>query len=374
MATFYIRISTASGSKGNGPTCNVTTPPNINSPISGSNAANVSGPGTSPSNRITIAEGDTLSIEIVSSGGHKVQPRSAITDSNNEQSNMGRPAIDDFLTLNSWTVPGLLNVGSTYTATVRDLTTGGNTCAMVFAAFLGALDALYFRINGDGLPTAASDRTTSTTATDTYYYTTFTVAGLTSGRKAFYFAAGGADLKVGSGAYTTNVYNNRHLGVLAGNGETITVRAKSPAALDFKKLVQIYGMQGDGQHSITKWTIGPTSNTDASYGAEFFNASGNKLLSINDRSARFVSSGNITFTGHVDNTTKSVTQTISGMTTGDDWQVFVYVKPGQGSNAIGVVIRDTTKNSGSFTATTFCNNFDNTNQTYELSYVVLKQG
>ena len=372
MATFYIRIATAAGSKGSGPICSVTTPPNINSPISGSNAANVSGPGTSSSNRITISEGDTLSINISSSNGTSVQPFIQILDTNNEQSNMGRPALDDFLTLNSW--PGLLAPNNTYTATVRDLTTGGNTLTMRFSAFLGSHDSLFFRINGDSLPTAPADRTTSTNALDTYFYTTFTVSGLTSGRKAFYFAAGGADVKVGSGAYSGNVFTNRHLGVLAGNGETITVRAKSPAALDFKKLVKIYGMQGDGQHTITKWTVGPTSNTDETYGAEFFNASGNKLLSVNDRSARFVTSGNMQFSGHVDNTEKTVSQSVSGMTTGIEWQVFAFIKPGQGTAASSVIIRDVNKASGSFSVKTFCNNSDNTAQTYDISYVVVKQG
>jgi hypothetical protein len=373
MATFYLQISTTSGNKGEGSNCSVSAPPNINSPISSSNAAHTQYAPTD-SSPLALSVGDTLSLKIVTNNATNVQVRPLILDTNERQSSMARPQFFYFFSPDtSWGV-SLLSPGNTYTATVLPLTTGNNTVEATFTAFLGKHARLPFKISGDGLPTAPADRTTATSALDTYYYTSFTVSGLATGTKAFYFAMGGAEVKVGSGAYSGRAFNGEHLGVLAANGDTVTVRAKSPAALDFKKLVQIYGMQGDGQYTMTRWTLGPTSNTDATYGMAFFNSSGNKLLNINDRSARFVASGNLAFTGHVDGSEKIVVQNITGMTNSDIWSVFVYLKPGQGGEANGVVLREVTKASGSFSVKTFQNNYTQANNTYYMSYVVVKQG
>lgn len=372
MATKYLQLSTAAGPKGSGSNIALLAPPNINSPISNSNAAHTQYAPTD-SSPLVISTGDTLSLKITSSNANQVQLRALILDINERQSSMGRPSFTRFFSPNgSYGI--LLAPGSTYTFSVQDITTGNNTVEATFTAFLGSHCRMPFKISGDGLPTAPADRTTATSALDTYYYTSFTVSGLASGKKAFYFAMGGAEVKVGSGAYSGRAFNGEHLGVQAGNGDTVTVRAKSPAALDFKKLVQIYGMQGDGQYTMTRWTLGPTSNTDATYGMAFFNSSGNKLLNINDRSARFVASGNLAFSGHTDNTEKTVTQNISGMTNSDIWSVFVYLKPGQGGEANGVVLREVTKSSGSFSVKTFQDNFNAPNNTYYMSYVVVKQG
>lgn len=373
MATYYLQLSTSSGAKGAGSNIAVLAPPNINSPISSSNQASTSNAPTD-SSPLTISGGDTLSLKIVSNNNTSVQVRPLILDTNERQSSMGRPQFFQFFDPDtSWGI-NLLQPGNTYTATVQPITTGNNTVEATFTAFLGSHARMPFKISGDGLPTGPADRTTATSALDTYYYTSFTVSGLASGKKAFYFAMGGAEVKVGSGAYSGRAFNGEHLGVQAANGDTVTVRAKSPAALDFKKLVQIYGMQGDGQYTMTKWTLGPTLNTDATYGMAFFNSSGNKLLNINDRSARFVTSGNMAFSGHSDNTEKTVTQNVTGMTNSDIWSVFVYLKPGQGGEANGVVLREVTKSSGSFSVKTFQDNFNAANNTYYMSYVVVKQG
>jgi len=373
MATYYLQLSTSSGPKGSGSTIAVLAPPNINSPISNSNQAHTQYAPTD-SSPLTISGGDTLSLKIVSNNNTSVQVRPLILDTNERQSSMGRPQFFQFFDPDtSWGI-SLLQPGNTYTATVQPITTGNNTVEATFTAFLGSHTRMPFKMSGDGLPTAPADRTTATSALDTYYYTSFTVSGLASGKKAFYFAMGGAEVKVGSGVYSGRAFNGEHLGVQAANGNTVTVRAKSPAALDFKKLVQIYGMQGDGQYTMTRWTLGPTSNTDATYGAAFFNSSGNKLLNINDRSARFVASGNLAFSGHVDGQEKTVTQSITGMTNSDIWSVFVYLKPGQGGEANGVVLREVTKSSGSFSVKTFQDNFTAANNTYYMSYVVVKQG
>lgn len=373
MATYYLQLSTAPGPKGTGSNIAVLAPPNINSPISNSNQAHTQYAPTD-SSPLAISTGDTLSLKIVSSNNNSVQVRLLILDTNERQSSMGRPQFFQFFDPDtSWGI-SLLAPGNTYTATVQDITTGNNTVEATFTAFLGAHARMPFKISGDGLPTAPADRTTATSALDTYYYTSFTVSGLSSGKKAFYFAMGGAEVKVGSGAYAGSAFNGEHLGVQAANGDTVTVRAKSPAALDFKKLVQIYGMQGDGQYTMTRWTLGPTSNTDSTHGMSFFNSSGNKLLNINDRSARFVTSGNLAFSGHTDGTEKTVTQNITGMTNSDIWSVFVYLKPGQGGEANGVALREVTKSSGSFSVKTFQDNFNAANNTYYMSYVVVKQG
>ena len=373
MATYYLQLSTSAGPKGSGSNIALLAPPNINSPISNSNQAHTQYAPTD-SSPLSIGNGDTLSLKIVSNNGTQVQVWPLILDTDERQSAMGRPQFFQFFDPDtSWGI-SLLAPGNTYTATVQGITTGNNTVEATFTAFLGSHCRMPFKISGDGLPTAPADRTTASSALDTYYYTSFTVSGLASGKKAFYFAMGGAEVKVGSGSYSGRAFNGEHLGVQAANGDTVTVRAKSPAALDFKKLVQIYGLQGDGQYTMTKWTIGPTSNTDATYGMAFFNSSGNKLLNINDRSARFVDSGNLHFQNHADSTEKTVTQNITGMTNSDIWSVFVYTKPGQGGEADGVVLREVTKSSGSFSVKTFINTFTSSNHSYYMSYVVVKQG
>jgi hypothetical protein len=372
MATKHLQLTTSAGPKGSGANIGISAPPNINSPISNSNQAHTQYAPTD-SSPLTISGGDTLSLKIVSTNGTQVQLRGLILDTNERQSGMSRPSFTTFFSPNFGSTI-LLSPGSTYTFSVQPLTTGNNTVEATFTAFLGGHTRMPFKMSGDGLPTAPADRTTATSALDTYYYTSFTVSGLASGKKAFYFAMGGAEVKVGSGAYSGRAFNGDHLGVKAANGDTVTVRAKSPAALDFKKLVQIYGMQGDGQYTMTRWTLGPTTNADATYGMAFFNSSGNKLLNINDRSARFVASGNLAFSGHVDGQEKTVTQNITGMTNSDIWSVFVYLKPGQGGEANGVVLREVTKSSGSFSVKTFQDNFTAANNTYYMSYVVVKQG
>ncbi len=374
--TFYFELKTfiVNGGK-DPPTARWLSPPSINSPITSSNAATVSGKGCSESNPVTFAEGDTISITAVQTGGSgygRIWP--VVLDPDLELPSMGIPEFDNFF---SGTLGGTATIpGNTYTAKVLDLTTGGNLRVVNGSALIGNHSHLYFKITGDGKPTAPSDRTTSTSAVNTYYTTSFTVAGCATGRKAFYFATGGAEIKVNSGFYANrSLRNGIHSGVLAGNGDTVTVRAKSPSALDFKKLVQIYGMQGDGQYTMTKWTLGPTTNPDATYGAEFFNSSGNKLLSINDRSARFVASGTMSFSNHADETEKTVSQSITGLVDSDVWQVFAYITPGQGGGAgSNTILRDVSKGSGSFSVTTYFSSYVDDTKSYTVSYVVVKQG
>ena len=84
------------------------------------------------------------------------------------------------------------------------------------------------------------------------------------------------------------------------------------------------------------------------YGAEIFDSSGTKVLSLTDRVNRFVANGSFTITAG--NTSKDVT--VTGMTNTDKFQVFisntggeqVFVSVGKGTNKFTATIDQQTTN------------------------------
>jgi len=258
---------------------------------------------------------------------------------------------------------------------VNDVATANNVVQLQFVRsdYLStARRSIYLKVAGDSLPSSFSAFSTTSSEFDTYYEKSLTVAGVGSGKSAIFFIRGAnvaipdqAEIKVGSGEYYDYV--------LAGTGDVLTLRAKSSADLGFGKLYKVIGMQGDGQAVVSDWTITAPAIPDNTYGMEFYNSSGTKLLSVNDKGGRFVDSGTVTFTNHADNTEKTETKTITGITTDEAYRVLTFITPSQtDENLSGVFIREGRVTADdTLTITTFSDNDDNATITYTISYIIL---
>lgn len=224
-----------------------------------------------------------------------------------------------------------------------------------------------FKITGDGTPNAFSDTETSVTAADTFYTQNFTVGGLGTGKEAVFFVKGGG---VGGGTIKLSGDTDFVDRVTAGNGDTITVRGKSSASFDLARRFVIIGMNANGSHVESNWRIAAPTVGDATYGMEFFNSSGTKLLSINDRAARFVKQATVEFTSHASSTTKTVNVPLAAVEDSDEWKINAWVTADQTIG--GVAVNSIVRKDGSFDISAY--NYSGATVTYDVTYQVLYSG
>lgn len=263
-------------------------------------------------------------------------------------------------------VSGDHSAGSVVAFVTLDMTTDGTTAGITCDTndFNTAPGTYLFKITGDGTPNAFSDTTTSVAAANTDYTQTFTVSGLATGKKAVFYVRGGppTSIKVGSGSFVD--------AVVAGNNEVLTIKGRSSANYDLGKRFAIVGMNADGAYVESTWIIEAPTLDDDVYGIEFFNSSGTKLLSVNDRAGRFVAQNTVTFTNHANSTSKTETVTFANVTNDDEWRISAWIDPDQ--TVGGAVVNDITKNNGSFDITTY--NYSGSTVTYDVTYQIFYAG
>ena len=324
--------------------------------------------GTNASNPLTLAAGDLINVSY-SGSGSGVSPENLVN--NGTQHPYSAPGLRSKSQESMFKVyPPTTNAVDDMEYLTSNMTTGGNIVKLTWKTtdiLSTGVGSIFFKVNGDGLPNTFSDLTTSNTVVDTFYTKTVTVAGLASGKEALFFIRGGSEgeavIKVGSGSYSDFV--------LASNGDTLTLKAKSSSSHNFGRWYKLVAMQGDGAVNETIWTVEDPVKATGAYGMEFYNAANKRLLSIDDKSARFVNAGAITFSSHTAGQEKTESQTIANLTDVPAWRIMTYLTPGQDDDVLGVQIRGVTKSNGSFDVKTFSSNSDNLSKTYTVSYIVL---
>ena len=260
----------------------------------------------------------------------------------------------------------LVPAGTVRAYEVLEMTTDGAAKAMSFApdSINTSPGSKTFSISGDGTPNTFSDTTTAVTAADTTYTQTFTVSGLATGKKACFFLAGrgSPQIKVGSGSFQDRV--------VAGNNDTITCQANSAENFDLANVYTIVGVNAAGAHTASTWRIAAPTVGNNVYGMEFYNSSGTKLLSVNDRAGRFVEQDTVEFASHASSTSKTINVTFAAVEDSDEWRISAWIAPNQVAG--GAMVSSVTKKDGSFDITTY--NYSDSAATYDVTYQIFYSG
>lgn len=270
------------------------------------------------------------------------------------------------------TLSGMNTSGDPYTLTyVGEYGTSGNQATMTMSSinpFFSATAVIY-KNNADSSPTV-SDLEKSTDSTSTNTEKSFTVTGLATGKKCGFS---------GVNTYTQVKRNSggTYAQAVTGfeNNDTVFVRASSP---DTKGVTRVYGYYSfDGRGSSTRdqefeYEIEVNEDAENTYGMEFFDSSGDSILSINDRSSRFVSKGSYTVSNQASNSTHTKTISLTGMDTTDKWVVSAHIDLEAVTTTQYISVKSITQGSDQITIETV--NATNSAQTYDVEYYVLITG
>jgi len=281
----------------------------------------------------------------------------------------------------SGTTTGMTTNGDPYVLTYQNVygTSGNNANLGIgairtspFAIASGGALAV-FKSTSDSSPTV-SRKSVSTSNTSTATETSFTVTGLGSGKKCgfatttFSNNSAGAQVKKGSGGtYATSVLD-------FSNGDTVFIKANSPDTKGVSSVAQFYSF--DARGSLTRdqsFELDVTVNedTDSVYGMEFFDSSGDLLLSVNDRSSRFVTKGSYTETIAA-NSQSTKTISLSGMDTSDKWIINAHVDLASVNTTKFISVRSIVQETNQFKITTY--NGDSSSRSITTEYYVLITG
>lgn len=358
MANYNITVNSTTGSKGAAGTITMVFP------------GGSTGAGSSPTNRLTVAPGDTVSFV----------PGTLSTDSQMSplkfaDSTVLTPSISVGLTGINPNTDTIVSGGSTRVGTVNVFAGNFQVTLRNPNTVTAASDTAYFTISGDSDPTitgSGGQNINAGTSLDTSFTKTYTVGGLGSSNKARVFATGNAEFKLNSGSFKSvgsfDVVNN----------DVLTLRAKSASGYNSTLRTGFYVSNPvTAAFSTFPVLISTGDAPDGGYGLETFNSSGNKTLSISSRSARYVSQG--TGSVNLNNSSGSAqadlsdTDTISvtGMANNDTWLVLLDTSFNQFvENSAWEVVRG----SGSFTVTFSGKVNAGQNVTLSYKYYVLRGG
>ncbi len=310
MANYNITVNSTSGSKGTAGTITMVFP------------GGSTGAGSSPTNRLTINPGDTVSFV----------PGTLSTDTGMSplkfaETTVLTPSISIGLTGITPSTDTIVSGGSTRVGTVNVFAGNFQVTLRNPNTVLAASDTAYFTISGDSDPTitgSGGQNISAGTSLHTSFTKTYTVGGLGSSNKARIYAAGNAEFKLNSGSFKSTGYFD------VVNNDVLTIRAISPSGYNSTFKVGFYVVNPVTAAATSFPVLISTGNAPSGgYGLETFNSSGNKTLSISSRSARYVSQG--TGSVNVNNSAGSLpadlsdTDTISvtGMANNDTWLVLL---------------------------------------------------
>jgi len=278
----------------------------------------------------------------------------------------------------SGTTTGMSDSGDPYTLTYQGVYgTNGNNATLFISGTNGTSfpsgTAAIFKSNIDSSP-SVSRQSVTTSSTSTAAETSFTVSGLATGKKCgfatttFSNNSTSSQVKKGSGGtYATSVSD-------FSNGDTVFVKATSPDTKGVSSVAQFYSFDARGAlvtDQVFELDVTVNEDTDSSYGMEFFDSSGDLLLSINDRSSRFVTKGSYTETIAA-NSVSTKTISLSGMDTSDKWIINAHVDLASISTTQFISIRSIVQETNQFKITTY--NGDSSSRSITTEYYVLITG
>lgn len=268
------------------------------------------------------------------------------------------------------TLSGMNTTGDPYTLTyVGDYGTSGNEAVLTMSSinpFFSA-PAVRYKNNADSSPTV-SDIEASTNSTSTSVDKSFTVTGLATGKKCGFYALGNGRIKRNSGSFAQSVVGFE-------NNDTVTVRQTSPDTKGVTRVYTFYSFDGRGssvRDQEGEYEITVNADTDNIYGMEFFDSAGDSILSINDRSSRFVSKGSYTVTNQASNSTHTKTISLTGMDTTDKWIISAHIDLEAVTTTQYIAVQSITQGTDEITIVT--SNATNSAQTYDVEYYVLITG
>ena len=358
MANYNITVNSTSGSKGTAGTITMVFP------------GGSTGAGSSPTNRLTINPGDTVSFV----------PGTLSTDTGMSplkfaETTVLTPSISIGLTGITPSTDTIVSGGSTRVGTVNVFAGNFQVTLRNPNTVLAASDTAYFTISGDSDPTitgSGGQNISAGTSLDTSFTKTYTVGGMSSANRTNVFAAGNAEFKLNSGSFKSTG------SFLIANNDVLTIRLKSPSGYNSTLKAGFYVVNPVAGTSTSFPVLISTGNAPSGgYGLETFNSSGNKTLSISSRSARYVSQGsgsvNLNNSSGSDDANLSDTDTISvsGMANNDSWLVLLGTSFNQFvEDSAWEVIRG----SGSFTVRFAGKVRAGENVTLSYTYYVLRGG
>ena len=282
----------------------------------------------------------------------------------------------------SGTKTGMTYSGSPYTLTYEgEYGTGGNNVSITATATRlspfasGSGTAFIFRSTVDSTPTIGR-QSVSTSNTSTATEATYTVTGLATGAKCGFAATtysnnsagNNARVKKGSGGTYARTADD------FSNGDVLYMISNSADTKGVTAVSQFYSFAGGGPDSpdqTFELDVFVNEDTDAVYGMEFFDSSGDSVLSINDRSARFVTKGSYTET-IASNSESTKTVAFTGMDTSDKWMINAHVDLSAISTTQYISVRSIVQEANQFKITTY--NGDSVSRSITTEYYVLITG
>ena len=264
----------------------------------------------------------------------------------------------------------------TYTG---DFGTSGNNASITLSATrsspfgTGGGTLAIWRNTGDSTPTIGR-QSVSTSSTSTATETTYTVTGLGSGKKCGFAATSysnygnNARVKKGSGGTYAQTATD------FSNNDVLYMIANSPDTKGVTSVSQFYSFDGRGSSTpdqTFELDVTVNEDTDSVYGMEFFDSSGDLLLSVNDRSSRFVTKGSYTETIAA-NSQSTKTISLSGMDTSDKWIINAHVDLASVNTTKFISVRSIVQETNQFKITTY--NGDSSSRSVTTEYYVLITG
>lgn len=282
----------------------------------------------------------------------------------------------------SGTKTGMTYSGSPYVLTYEgEYGTAGNNANLTATASRsspfasGSGTVAIFRSTVDSSPTIGR-QSVSTSNTSTATEATYTVTGLATGAKCGFAATtysnnsagNNARVKKGSGGTYAQTADN------FSNGDVLYMISNSADTKGVTAVSQFYSFDARGSSTSDQTfelDVFVNEDTDAVYGIEFFDSSGDSILSINDRSARFVTKGSYTET-IASNSESTKTISFTGMDTTDKWLINAHVDLAGISTTKFISVRSIVQETGQFKITTY--NGDSVSRSITTEYYVLITG